>query len=284
MIIDESMPGSFLEARDVIRFALGTVRSLVLQAGHFMLYHDIVEDQLVPCVTPLLTGPRHEILRRSLGNFPVLSWQLALNLLDELPDVQAQALILVNDWQYCPPEADRSSFYRRYDQLPPVFRDPLEARAGRVGLLEPDRDRTAATVFFSELRLRNQYRKRFARMLKDQTLPEGVSILQEEEGVTCSLDDILGRREAIYCSAKGANCTMEVAELIRQVGERTGCTAFLNVFPGVCREYVMAGTELAFRLFPSTITEVINVALPATDIETETDFWRAGRIIHHRRP
>ena len=56
-------------------------------------------------------------------------------------------------------------------------------------------------------------------------------IEQDESALTCSIVDLLGRKEAIYCSNHGANCTAEVAELLRQAYALSHCDAFINLFP-----------------------------------------------------
>lgn len=246
-----------------------------------MLYYDSVEDQVVPCIAPLLAAPRHAPLRRALGHFPVLSWREALRLLDDLPVKERFIFVLVNDWQYCPAGAQRAAFYDRYTKLPDVFEAMLMSRRTSPRLLRPSKSSTGAGLFFSEQALRNQYQRRIKRMIADGTLPPDVQVQKHDRGLTCSIDDLLGRHEEIFCAGKGANCTGEVAELVRQVSDLTRCDLFINLFPSVCREFVIAGTELSARLFSPTVRTVINVALPAAELSENDDLWEATRIAIH---
>ena len=285
MIDREIMPISFEEASAVLSGVLQSCTMVTMQAGHFMLYYDTVEDQLLGCVPSFLPGPRHALLLKTMGGFPVESWKLGLKLLEALPCSGKNILILVNDWQYCPGDVDRSRFYAQYNDIPAEFTEALASREEvPVRLLKPPKRQGARNTgpFFSEQALRNEYRRQLEDLLEQGKLPEGMVIEQDEGALTCSIVDLLGRKEAIYCSNHGANCTAEVAELLRQAYSLSHCDAFINLFPAVCREFVLAGTELGLRLFSPGIKRVINLALPATDIEQEADLWSTARMTVHR--
>jgi hypothetical protein len=80
--------------------------------------------------------------------------------------------------------------------------------------------------------------------------------------------DLVGRRQEIYCAGKTYHCTHEVAELLYTVESLTHCDVFINVFPLVCKEYVEAGTQLAFSVFKTPIRTVVNLGMPATGVRT----------------
>lgn len=285
MIDREIIPTSFEEASAALSAGLQSCTTVTMQAGHFMLYYDTVEDQLLGCVPSFLSSPRHALLLKTMGGFPVESWKLGLRLLEALPASNKSILVLVNDWQYCPGDVDRSRFYTHHNQIPSEFSEALaDGGRGAVRLLRPPKRLGARDTgpFFSEQGLRNQYKRQLEDLVEQGILPEGIVIEQEEGSLTCSIVDLLGRKEAIYCSNHGANCTAEVAELLRQAYMLSHCDVFINLFPAVCREFVISGTELSLRLFSLGIKHVINVALPATDIEQEADLWSMARMIVHR--
>jgi hypothetical protein len=285
-VIDrEIMPTSFEEASAALSAAVQSCTTVAMQAGHFMLYYDTVEDQLLGCVASFLSSPRHALLLKSMGGFPVESWKLGLRLLSALPCADKSILVLVNDWQYCPGNVDRSRFYAHHGGLPAEYAEVLSNQGSSpVRLLTPAKRQGARDTgpFFSEQALRNQYRRQLEELIELGRLPEGLVLEQNEGALTCSMVDLLGRKEAIYCSNQGANCTAEVAELLQQAHTLSRCDVFINLFPAVCREYVLAGTELGLRLFSPGITRVINLALPATDIEQENDLWSTARLTIHR--
>ena len=281
MIRSEAHLTEYAEVVRIVTRAFSGVRSVAVQAGHFMLYYDTVEDVLLPCLASQLTGPRHGPLRRAMGHFPHLTWTLGLRLLDAMNAVDRWAVVLVNDWQYCPPDVDRTRFYEGFRALPEEYERQLDDRTGRVRLLAPRGTHPGPSTgpFFSEQVLRNEYKRHLKRLIDNGQLPPEVRLEHDEAAVSCSIDDLLGRRERIYCSNRGVNCTAEVAELLYQVRTLTNCDAFLNIFPSACKEFVKAGTELSAKLFEARPRVVANMAVPSTDLESESDIWSRGALL-----
>jgi len=249
---------------------------VVMQSGHFLVYYDRTEDQLLPCISSELPGPRHNVIRDDIGEFPFLTWELATRLLSSTSARKKRALVLVNDWQYVPAGVDRARFYSSFNTLPRSYRAELEKQRD-IALLSPPRKRKGLLTgdFFSEQTLRNQYARHIRRVIACDELPADAELSRNGDVLSCSLVDAMGRRQEVYCSGKRENCTHEVAELLYSVHRMTGCNVFINFFPVICKEYVEAGTELCFGIFTNELRAVINIGMPATTVRTTQDLFRA---------
>lgn len=266
MIAKRSYPRSFETLATLVGEATKGAESVAMQAGHFLVYYDHTEDQLLPCVASEISGPRHEIIRNEVGHFPLLTWDMGVKLLAAVPAKRKHALVLVNDWQYLPSGVDRGRFYEKFNRLPQAYRRVLDQTGDSVALLRPPRLRKALHTgdFFSEQTLRNQYGKHVKQLIAEKSLPPNAELLADGDSLSCNLVDAVGRRQEIYCAGKSENCTHEVAELLYSVHEITACDMFINIFPLVCKEYVEAGTELNYGLFQTHIGNVINIGMVAT--------------------
>jgi len=282
MIVRRTYPRSFAELLAGAQEAAGEARSVTIQAGHFLLYYDIVEDRLLPCISSELTSPRHDLLRREAGAFPTLSWALGLRLLDALGAPAKQVMIVVNDWQYLPKVGvDRHRFYESFKRLPAGYTEELQNYAGRVTLLQPTRG-TGTAPFFGEMNLRNQYRKRVERMLESGGLPAEAIVEHHGDDVVCSLPDAVGRRHEVYCSNKTGDCAAEIAQMLLLARQATACDCFINLHPAVCREFVERGTELGEELLGNGIGNVLNVGLPTSDVRSEADLLSGCEVAWHQ--
>lgn len=288
MIHREVHPKSYQEACDLLISNLSGVEAAVLQAGHFLLYYDNVEDRVLPCIAAELNGPRHGPLRDAMGGFPDLSWDVGLRLLREMPLRERRALVLVNDWQYVPSAIGARSFYESHRAIPRNFSDKLASSAFEkpISLISPANrpGRTSSTPYFSERALRRDFERRIETLSKTGTLPSGVVLKRDGDRVSCSLTDVLGRHEEVYCSDEPAGCAHEVSELLAQVWEQTKAQAFLSIFPSVCRRFVEIGTEQSALLGLHQFRVVFNLALAATDVQEEHDLWRSAVLTVHRFP
>ena len=177
----------------------------------------------------------HSAAQRSDGLIPSKYRELiALALTTQsLPNASRYMLTIVNDWQYVPSGADRMKFYADFANLPISFVD--EARSAQnegVKLLTPSGPSgfTALRPYFSERSLRNQYNRRVKRLIKQGALPGDVELNLSEDGATCSLLEVMGRKREVYCSSKDADCSSEVAELIYETFALVECDTFINLY------------------------------------------------------
>ncbi len=284
MITERSFPRTFDELREVVASAVGGATPLAAQAGHFLLYFDTVEDRVLPGIASELKSPRHELLRKEVGGFPALSWQLALDLLGPLPAREKHLMVVVNDWQYLPEGVNRARFYSQQRDLPEEFSEAFARSGGGIQLLTPKKS-SVTYPFFGEKNLRNRYRRAVENLLRKGLLPSDTVTTTTSEGVACNLPDILGRKLEIYCSTKTGDCSAEIAMMLDFARSETGCDAFLNFYPAVCREFVELGTELGARLFGTDIRTVVNIGLRTSGVSTINDLLADAEVaVHNFKP
>ncbi len=273
MIVQRSYPRTQEELLSLVRQRTAGAKSVAVQAGHFLLYYDRTEDQLLPCVASELSGPRQDPIRKAVGLFPMLTWELGVQLLNAVSAKNKFIMVLVNDWQYVPKDVPRARFYEQNPNIPVAYQSCLDERGEEIKLLTPTRTRDAqkAGELFGEHALRKQYAKHVKELIKRRELPANAELQANGEHLSCSLVDTLGRKQEIYCTGKTENCTHEVAELIFSVDALAGCDAFINLYPLVCKEYVETGTELAFDFFKVPVGTVLNVGMSATGVTNTED-------------
>ncbi len=268
MILERLYPKTLGELESMVAPRCADATSVTVQAGHFLVYYDRTEDQLLPCVESELLGPRHEVIRKEVGHFPLLTWEIGVRLLASLPAPKKHLMVLVNDWQYLPDGIDRSRFYEAHKTLPASYTSILETEEDSIELLTPHQYGKSMFTgdFFGEQSLRNQYGKHVKQLIAQGKLPDNAELDMNGDTLSCSLVDVVGHKQEIYCAGKGQNCTHEVAELLHTVASITQCSVFINLFPLVCKQYVEAGTELGFDLFNTPVATVINIGMPATGV------------------
>ncbi len=281
MIEARHFPRNVNDLKAVIKDATVGATRIVAQAGHFLLYYDSVEDQVLPCISSELTSPRHELLRREVGEFPHLSWRTALEVLGGLPASEKAVMVVVNDWQYLPEGVDRNRFYGRYRRLPEQYQDTLIAQSGGLAHL-PSPPTFATYPFFGEKLLRNRYHREVKRLMRSGALPADATIESGEDVTVCSLPDVLGRRLEIYCSSTTGDCAAEVSMMIREARDLSGCDTFIDFYPIVCKHFVERGTELADRLFGTGVETVLNIGLQARGVQSEADMLVGAEVCVHR--
>ncbi len=258
-------------------------KSVAVQAGHFLLYYDHTEDQLLPCIRQELTGPRFDHVGETAGEFPLLTWQLGLELMDMLEAEQKSMLSVVNDWQYLPAEADRTDFYKNHPDLFASYQKLLDEHKKIYLLTSKLLDKKTRTgVWFSEVSLRNQFNRIIAKKLKNGELKGEKYIIQKDNGnhLTCSLVDAIGQEQQIYCAGKRGNCTHELAEMNRQVLDLGKFDLFINFYPLVCKSYVQTGTDWAYELFLDN-QYTINIGMPSTSVYSKKDLLQNCEITFH---
>lgn len=284
MIEERYYPNSMEDLmRTIVRF-VDRASSVAIQAGHFLVYYDHTEDIVLPCVRQELKSSRHAVIADKVGVFPFLTWQLGLEFLKEISASSKSILTVVNDWQYLPEGIDRARFYKQYETLFDSYADVL-AKHSEVNLLT-QRDlgfKVKTGVWFSEVSLRNQYKRYISKLIKTNSLPSTVEIADNEDTITCSLVDAVGRRQEIYCTAKSPSCAQEIAELVRQICCVGQYDMFVNIFPLVCKEYVHEGTDLAFYISDLGRATIINIGTPSSEIQNRLTLFSNCEISIHRR-
>jgi hypothetical protein len=256
--------------------------TIVVHAGHFLLFSDDETGRLLPCIASELKEPRHSGYRSRYGMFPELTWRLGLRMLSKLPLRDKRIMIVVNDWQYVSPNADRAEFYSEHQELPRGYAEEL-AKFSDISLLAPRLRDGREQAFFSEVTLRNHFRKKVRRLIKAGTLPEDATVLRSGDLITCQLPDPAGQMREVYCSERAADCSGEIAAMLDETAAATGCQAYINLYPRVCREFVEYGTGLSERLFSTGIRTCLNVGLNSVDVRDEASLLAGSECVLHSR-
>lgn len=230
----------------------------VMQFGHFMLLHAPRTGQIIPGIAPEMKAHGFpEELCDSIGMFPIITWSLGIRMLPTLPVRAAYGLILVNDWQYLKGMADlRTQYYSDHQSIPDSFSTVCIERAVEIPRLLFPPSQNVTGCYFSEVELRNRFKKHVAK--------RHVIINSDEvESVVAAT--------GVYCGRP--NCTAEVAQLVADAasaGNPGKTVAFVNIYPLGCREHVRKGTALAYKLFDLSNIIVLNLGLPSA-ISDETE-------------
>ena len=280
MISERSYPRTVEELAVLVQRAARTAESVVLQAGHFLLYYDTVEDRILPCIASEMGSPRHEILRREAGHFPSLSWALGLELVSRLGSPSKRAMIVVNDWQYIPKGVDRRRFYRDFGRLPQGFDEELVRWGADISLLSPPRQ-SGTAPFWGEMNLRNQYSRTVGHLVSTGKLPDHAVVEQRASGLVCSLVDAVGGKREVYCANKTGDCAAEIAQMLRMAKRLARCDCFVNLYPSVCREFVERGTELGQELLGNDVPSVLNVGLVSNGPDNVEEMMAGCEVAWH---
>lgn len=283
MIVSRYHPRTEQNLATLVEEATRGARSVVIQAGHFLLHYDAQLDRLLPCIAEELSEPRHDRFRHEAGEFPLLTWALGLELLASIPRVAKHVMTVVNDWQYVPKGIDRKRFYATYRRLPASYREMLDNVGGSVNLLTPPIN-ASTHPFFGEMNLRNQYKRTVERLIKSGTLPPNSEVRSHGADLVCNLRDWLGREQEVYCSNKTGDCAAEIAQMLRVARTKVGCDCFINFYPAVCQNLVEAGTELGEHLLRNGIPTVLNVGFPSSAVATRDDLLAGCECALHRFP
>jgi len=267
MIVEKAYPSGVEELLAFVKKHCAGVKSVAVQAGHFLLYYDHTENLVLPGVAEELVSPRFSIIRNQIGYFPLATWKLGLRLLTEIEADKKQVFCVVNDWQYLPENAagvDRNVFYQKTPSLFSSYAEELLRHTGVELLTPPVTPNSSKTVFFSEQTLRNQY-ERHIKKVRHQF--QGQQLPQERYDLIQCIQD----KEEIWCYKKRPNCVHEVAELLFQLQNLSAPDVYIGIYPKSCMGYITQGTELAQELFNIRM-RVCNIGLPAVAI-TDQNFF-----------
>ena len=283
----ESVPRfTYSQMSDLVSEHAAEAECVVIQAGHFLVYYNSSNDTLFPCIMGEGDSVSQEqAVIATLGQFPILSWELGLRLLDDCTTPRKWVCVVVNDWQYTY-AARRERFFSKWKRLPSSFQDMLDMRGGAVQLLSPvaKRQGLSTAPFFSETTLRNQYTRRVQSMVAKNQLPGDIRMQVADKHVKRLWAEIAGREHEVYCAGQTASCAAEIAELICQIWMLTSaagnaCDLFINLFPSVCRDYIALGTELSREVLNAGVKKVINVGLPSGNVRNVEEFLASANVM-----
>jgi hypothetical protein len=274
MITERAFPQSVAELRAFASAHSADANTVTLQSGHFLLRQ---EDGAAPATPWIDEGddPQGPL------DFPLMTWQLGLEILNGLPSSQRYISTLVNDWQYVQSDDGRRRFYVEHGSLPDTYAALLRTAPG-VSLLRPPRPRKGLFTgdFFSERTLRNQYRRHVKRLLREGALPPSYAVQNDPATNACTIKSRT-LDETVYCTGEPQTCTHEVAQFVYAIGALTKADILINIYPTVCRNHVEAGTEVGLSLFAAGVGKVINVAVPAGRMRSADEAVKGGEISVH---
>ena len=281
MIFKKIFPDTVYDLLQIVSDYTKDCKSAAVQAGHFLVYYDHTENMLLPCVKDELKGPRFNYIGESVGQFPLLTWEIGIELISNLPLNRKSLLTVVNDWQYLPHEIDRMSFYKSYDKYFDSY-NKLTPTSSEISFLSQSDlgMKTKTGVWFSEVSLRNQFNRTINKKIKREELDDKYIIEMNNNNLSCSLVDAVGKKQQIYCAGKRGNCTHELAELNRQVLAVGKYNVFINLYPLVCKNYIQTGTDWAYELFlDNQIT--INIGMPSSFVKSKSDLLKNCEVTIH---
>ena len=285
MVIKREFPKTMEQLIQIVAKYTRKTDAVAVQAGHFLVYYDHTENLLLPCVKEeLLSSPRFSYINESVGQFPMLTWEAGVELVNSIPSAKKALLTIVNDWQYLPKDIDRMDFFRKYPQLFESYKKYLNFKNG-LSFLSPGQlgMKTETGVWFSEVSLRNQFNRKKTKKIKKNELHEKYIIERKNNQLSCSLMDTVGKKQQVYCAGKRGNCTHELAELNRQVLQMGNFDLLINFFPLVCKNYVQTGTDWAYELFlDQNIT--INIGMVSTFVSKKNDLFENCEVTIHGKP
>ena len=268
MRLTRHFPKDYESLQRLVHRAARDADTVVMQAGHFLLYYDQETGNILPCIPEALDDPRHAGIRADYAQFPIITWSLGLRLLASLSASTKRIMAVVNDWQYLPKSANRADFYALHSRLPKSYEEELRRYSSTITLFEPKRSKSgvATAPFFGEMNLRNRYQRHVSKLIAAEKLPRGAVLQTQNNTVFCSLPDLAGVQKEVYCSGKTGDCAGEIAEMIHEASSRAGATFLINLYPLVCREFVEFGSQLAVDLLGSTCKTVLNLGFQSTSV------------------
>jgi hypothetical protein len=259
--------------------------TVIMQAGHFLLYNDPANNKILPCLDEGLVESRHDEIRQNYAQFPILTWRLGLRLLASLPASAKHIMVVVNDWQYLSKGSNRADFYANYAHLPGSYADELARYSGAISLFAPKKTKpgTSTAPFFGEMNLRNRYQRHVTKLIAAKKLPQQAVLQTCGNTVHCTFPDLAGFQREAYCSGQAGDCAGEIAEMIHDAGSRGGAACFINLYPLVCREHVELGSQWAVDLLQSTCGTVLNLGFQSAAVRDERHLIETAEATLHQR-
>ncbi len=215
-----------------------------IQAGHFAVITNKEKTEVFPAVwEDLIDELQSTVLSHPyMGIFPGETWKACAQIITELPS--AQVALLVNDWQFLRQTEQeenpyRKLFYESQKTIPPSFMKEIEKTGKYISevLVSPGRYGSRSnTLFFSEVRLRNH----FKRKLNNK----------------CSLQH---------------GCAQEYLPFLLYLHE-LGFESIINLIPTTCMGPILESTAVAQNEYGMESVEMISVF--ANGADSANDFWK----------
>jgi len=255
---------------------------VALQAGHFILAESKMHNKVIPCIFGELTSENEKTLISDIGNFPLLTWKLGVDILSSLQAGRKEIFTIVNDWQYMNNIERRKEFYMQNSSLFKSYESYLMQKGNSVNLFSQRSlgFKTASGVWISEVTLANQFNRSLSKFIKRNQRQDVIDIEKTEKGIEYSYIDNLDSKHLLYCGGKRGNCRQELAEINRQLLDLAGFTVFINIYPISCQSMIKTGTDWAYDLIiDKGIT--INVGLNSTHVNQTRDLFYKNEVTIH---
>ena len=214
----------------VVALLLKAEGPIAVMAGHFSLVHHRKTGALVPGIVDDIGDEETRSLvagHHYMGNFPVETWRVGIEVVRRLRAVgrDARLLVLVNDWQHvrAAPSGQRSpdrDAYFANPVLPPTLHRILDG-SGLTDALIPDVRDGKSCVFWCESRLRARYNRHLR--------------------IRVPVD---------------SPCAQEWVPMLARL-EELGYGGFAAFVPGVCHVPIVGGTERANEYLELAMRSVI---------------------------
>ncbi|MFC1730395.1 hypothetical protein ACFL6I_08675 [candidate division KSB1 bacterium] len=272
---------------EIIKYCTTAPGKIIINTGHFLLYHDPDEDYLVPSILDEIDNQNLEKgISNIFGNFGLDTFYIGVEIM-KLPifkDREIKLTLLINDWQFVEkdetrnpsePNKYRDSFYNRFKSPPKSYLKVLQKEG--IDLEEVWIGDNGDDFFYRETRLRDK----FAREIKKLRKLRNVNTERECElyinTITYNIEDNTyykvmkdGQRYPVIKNGK-ASCAGEIAILLKELFIKNNSAVVINILPFSCMNPVNSGVEIAFELYPNMRGIAIN-AFPIDIDKTIDDF------------
>lgn len=261
-------------------------QNLHIVAGHFMLFHDKIDNLLIPGIFEDIINPELSAqVRARVGVFPTYSWQLGIKLAEHhitTSEKCANLILLINDWQYASNGGVnndyRASFYQRFETLPPSYRESLNSsKLLSTANVMPSRKHP---LCYPETWLKNRFQNEAERLVKQGKLQKN-NITTQPEFSEISFTDAYGTSlPLVSCGMTG--CAGEITELISEA-YRAGARTLIILAPSECHAPIRMGVEIALTLYDLDPISVMVADLGGNgELTPEEIYSKGSHIVTYR--
>ncbi|MBO0366365.1 hypothetical protein GIB23_04625 [Pseudomonas putida] len=261
-------------------------QNLHIVAGHFMLFHDKIDNRLIPGIFEDIINPELSAqVRARVGIFPTYSWQLGIKLAEHHITTSqkcANLILLINDWQYVSNGGDnncyRASFYEKFETLPPSYQESLSSsEVLSTANVTPSRKHP---MCYPETWLKNRFQNEAERLVKQGKLQKN-SIAAQPELSEISFTDACGTcLPLVSCGMTG--CAGEITELISEA-YRAGARTLIILAPSECHTPIRMGVEIALTLYDLDPMSVMVADLGGNgELTPEEIYSKGSHIVTYR--
>lgn len=246
-----------------------TEGNLVVNAGHFLLVHDRLTDDVIPAIVEEISNAtlKKEIFD-VVGNFPSATFESGVKIAKHAIENRREVkmTLLVNDWQYIKsdphrensqPNRYRATFYSGFDSPPDVYQAYLKKYGidGKDIWIGSGDD----AFFFRETRLRDRFKRELKR-LNVQDISLG----------TCSISESGNPKSFFFSNSTitpgnhlikngKVSCAGEIVQMIRELVESHKANTIINFLPIQCRFPVNLGAQISMDLYELKKLTILNI-------------------------